>query len=147
VNIQSTERSLLIVEDDVLVLEVAKMAFEARGWRVLSANSSADALEVVCGANQPAPLALLTDINLGEGPSGWDLAASVRNRFPAIAVLYVSGNRGCEWVERGVPGSRFLQKPFGLEDAVDTIADMTLRSSDGRPATRRALATQQALSH
>jgi len=97
---------VLVVEDDVLIRIDVAGAFEASGWAVLEAGSSRAALEF-CGADTPVD-ALITDINLADGATGWDVAWAFWRR-DAIPVIYTSASS--DLPDRRVPQSRFLAKP------------------------------------
>jgi CheY-like chemotaxis protein len=73
---------------------------------VLEAGSGHAALEH-CGSDTPVD-ALITDINLSDGATGWDVAWAFWRR-DAIPVIYTSANS--DLPDRRVPQSRFLAKP------------------------------------
>jgi CheY-like chemotaxis protein len=97
---------VLVVEDDVLTrIDVAR-TFEASGWVALEAGSGQAALEL-CNSDTPVD-ALVTDIDLGNGATGWDVAQAFWRR-DAIPVVYTSANP--DMPRCRVPQSRFLAKP------------------------------------
>ena len=55
---------------------------------------------------------LATDIRLGAGPTGWEVAHHARKKYPDIAVVYTTGDGAADWFAEGVPNSVMLQKPF-----------------------------------
>ena len=57
---------------------------------------------------------LLTDINLADAVTGWDVAEAGRASHPKLAVIYASG--GPKDHARLVPGSFFLSKPVLPDD-------------------------------
>lgn len=99
---------LLLVEDGPLNLVSTQKALEEEGYRVVAARHSALALNVlaqpVCG--------LITDIRLPGPFDGWDIAREARARWPDLPVVYVTGECEDDWIEKGVPGSLILQKPY-----------------------------------
>ena len=56
--------------------------------------------------------ALLTDIDLGKGPDGFDVARYARKLYPRLPVVFVSGTMGIHHAANGVEGSIFIAKPF-----------------------------------
>ncbi|MGE5500489.1 MAG: response regulator, partial [Ignavibacteriales bacterium] len=66
--------------------------------------------------------ALVTDVNLGRGESGWDVARHGRELVAGLPVVYVSGDSGHDWQARGVPGSILVQKPFAPAQIVTAVA-------------------------
>ena len=60
--------------------------------------------------------AVVVDVNLGRGTTGFDVARLARQLNAATGVVYVSGEFSeRSWAAHGVPGSRFVSKPFDLE--------------------------------
>lgn len=89
--------------------ELAKAGFDC--VRAASDHAAQRALE----AGQPFD-ALLTDVNLGEGVTGFDLARFARQRQPHMRIIYMSGEADARhWMAFGVPGSDYISKPFALE--------------------------------
>lgn len=80
----------------------------------------------VLGRWDAAFAALVTDIDLGDNSSGWEVARRARELFPDLPVVYVSGGSAHEWASRGVPGSVMLTKPFALAHLVVAVSNATL---------------------
>jgi PAS domain S-box-containing protein len=80
---------VLLVEDEPEVLAVAEHFLRSLGCRVTAFAAAEPALASVEGAC-PHDL-LLTDIALGPGLRGTELARQLQGRFPALAVLLTSG--------------------------------------------------------
>jgi hypothetical protein len=55
----------------------------------------------------------VTDIDLGDGPNGWELAHRARERFPQVVLIYMSGQPAADWMANGLPDV-MLQKPFAI---------------------------------
>lgn len=69
---------------------------------------------------------LLTDINLGDGISGWELARQIREITPGFPVVYMTSASAPDWQSQGVDGSVLIQKPFApaqLAAAVSQLLD------------------------
>jgi CheY-like chemotaxis protein len=108
---QGTE-TILLVEDEERVRQLACMALGAVGYTVLEASSGAEALQL--GAEHAGPIHLmLTDVVMPQ-ISGRQLAAQIGAMRPTMKVLYVSGYTDDAIVRHGVleRGLAFLQKPF-----------------------------------
>ncbi len=103
--------TVLLVEDEEMLRQLARAILEGQGYTVLDAPSGAAALEVA-GTAGTIDL-LLTDVVM-PGMSGPDLARKVRALRPEIHVLLMSGYADDAVVRHGVvePGTNFLQKPF-----------------------------------
>lgn len=80
-------RRLLIVEDEHLVALFLKETLEDAGFEVQTAANAVEALKV---AKRFDPDIAVLDINLGEGPTGVELAFILDKRFPGIALLILT---------------------------------------------------------
>jgi CheY-like chemotaxis protein len=68
----------------------------------------------------------LTDVNLGDGISGWELARQIREITPEFPVVYMTGASAGDWKSQGVVGSILIEKPFApaqLATAVSQLLD------------------------
>ncbi|HEV2287661.1 MAG TPA: PAS domain S-box protein [Candidatus Acidoferrales bacterium] len=106
--------TILLVEDEKGVRELAREYLEQIGYRVLQASNAALALELA--RNHAGPIDLLfTDVVMG-GMSGRQLAEEMQKLRPEIRILYMSGYTDEAIVHHGIlgRGSVLLQKPFTL---------------------------------
>jgi two-component system cell cycle sensor histidine kinase/response regulator CckA len=103
--------TILVVEDEELVLNLERAVLEQCGYIVLAAVTPADALQLSAAFDGPIDL-LLTDVVM-PGMSGRELAERLVVSRPAMKVLYSSGYTGEEIVRHGVlaEGIEFLPKP------------------------------------
>ncbi len=115
-------RTVLVIEDEDGVRELASRILTDRTHRVLVARSGAEALSEL--DREPGNVDLvLTDVIVPD--IGTDrLAQQVRNLYPRVPILYMSGYPREEIVQRGLldRDQPFLQKPFTaqqLSRAVD----------------------------
>ncbi len=102
---------LLYVEDEALLQEPVIVALTEAGYEVLAAMSGAEGIEVLERRGGEVR-GLITDINLGTGLDGWDVARKARELMSGLPVVYVSGASHQEWSSRGVPESIMISKPF-----------------------------------
>jgi len=104
--------TVLVAEDEDGVRNVASAALEIQGYKVLLAETGADALRVASEHAGPIHL-LLTDVVMPD-LGGRALAELVRGRWPGIRVLYMSGYTDDAVIRSGVQAARdwFIQKPF-----------------------------------
>jgi two-component system OmpR family response regulator len=117
------KRVVLIAEDEPLVLLDIEDALEAAGFEVVSAINGTEALSIF-DADPSRFLALVTDIKLRDGPSGWEIGRHVRAEVPLIPVVYVSGDSGADWSAEGVPASIMISKPFAPAQIVTAVATL-----------------------
>jgi CheY-like chemotaxis protein len=82
------DSTVLVVDDDPEVLEVAVTACEEIGLTVLSAGDGAGALEML--RENPEVELLLTDIGM-PNMTGWELAYTAKQKYPNLKVIYTSG--------------------------------------------------------
>ncbi len=124
-DLRGTE-TVLLVEDEPGVREVARRVLERAGYRVLVASSAPEALEL--GEAHASEIHLLvTDVVMPK-LSGAELAACLVGQRPGLKVLYMSGYTDRSIVSSGVlDGSLpFIQKPFTSEQLarkVRTVLD------------------------
>lgn len=106
--------TVLIVEDEPMILRVARAALEKRGYHVLCAGNGADALEVAARAGGQVDL-LVTDIVMPR-LGGKELSARLQEQHSRLEVLYTSGYAETAIAHQGVllEGVNFLQKPYTL---------------------------------
>jgi two-component system cell cycle sensor histidine kinase/response regulator CckA len=104
--------TLLLVEDEQMILRAAQEALRGFGYRVLSARDGAQALELSERTNEPIHL-VITDVIM-PGIGGRTLAERLAARRPNIRILYSSGYAENTIVDQGVldDGVNFLQKPY-----------------------------------
>lgn len=107
--------TILVVEDDRAIRELAGRALSSRGYAVLLAEDGAAALAILMGGRAAVDL-LITDVVM-PGMNGHDLAARVRAVRPGIRVLFTSGFTHGHRIMAGGTGDReaFLPKPFTAE--------------------------------
>jgi signal transduction histidine kinase/ActR/RegA family two-component response regulator len=106
------DETILLLEDETGVREMAERQLTVRGYRVLAVAKCAEALELAEQHDGPIDL-LLVDVVLPQ-MSGPEVAARLGTLRPAAKVLYVSGYTDEALGEHGVlaPGIAFLAKPF-----------------------------------
>ncbi len=115
------EKTILVVEDDANVRDIAVTMLEESGYRVLEAENGTAALAVV--EQHPDIDLLFTDVVMPGEMSGPALARRVRERHPRIKALYASG-----YPREAIGDSEVLDdeveligKPYLEEDLVRTI--------------------------
>ena len=121
--------TILLVEDDAHVRELARTVLAAQGYFIIEAASPEDA-ERICESDGDHIQLLLTDVIM-PGISGRELAKRVTLRHPKIRVLYMSGYTYNVIADGGTleRGVAFLQKPFApraLADKVREVLDAVL---------------------
>ena len=114
---------LLLVEDEALLSMEIQDALTDGGFEVMLAKDGAEAFKLL--ENHGHELrGLVTDINLGNGPKGWDVARRARELMPDLPIVYMSGESGSEWTSLGVPKSVFVAKPFAPAQIVTAVSTL-----------------------
>ncbi len=117
-----TGLQVLLVEDDAEVRAVVRTFLDALGCQVSMASNAEQAL-LVLESDAPFDL-LLTDIALGPGMRGTELAKRAQKRFPKLAILLMSGfSAELLDADRDSPPSwELLRKPYSREELAGAIA-------------------------
>jgi two-component system cell cycle sensor histidine kinase/response regulator CckA len=104
--------TVLLVEDEGMVLALAQAILERCGYHVIAAGNGQDALRFAQESQEPIHL-LLTD-TIMPVMNGPELAKQVRSIRPETKVLFMSGytDRVIAYTAALEPGTAFLQKPF-----------------------------------
>ena len=110
--------TILVVEDEADVRGIAIAFLRAAGYAVLAADNADAALALV--ANEPAIALVFSDVVLGSGMSGIELAQEARRRRPGLSVLLTSGYEHAALDGEGNKAEEFqlLQKPYTRENLV-----------------------------
>ena len=117
--------TVLVVEDEAVVRDMAARGLTAEGYRVLQARDGAEALEV---ATQDSDVDIVvTDVAMPV-LNGRELAARLAELRPDLPILFTSGYTDDNVVRRGLleSGQPFLQKPFSpsaLAQSVRALLD------------------------
>ncbi|MBB3144961.1 DNA-binding response OmpR family regulator [Phyllobacterium trifolii] len=114
---------LLLVEDEYLLVPILEDALSAEGFNVVTAHDGTTALQEL-EARATEFKAVITDIRLGTGPSGWDVGRRARELVPSMPVIYMSGDSAHDWSANGVPESVMLQKPFVGAQLITAVATL-----------------------
>jgi PAS domain S-box-containing protein len=124
----SGRETVLLVEDERMVRDLAKQVLIRHGYQVLTAENGQHALEVSREFHGNIDL-LVTDIVMA-GMSGPDLARRLESTNRVTSVLYMSGYAGDAVLGTGESGVAFLQKPFtpaALTQKVREVLDQSAR--------------------
>jgi CheY-like chemotaxis protein len=109
------DETVLLVEDEPILLKMGKAMLEKLGYRVLSAVSPTQAIKLAEKYPHDIDL-LITDIVM-PGMNGRDMAARIKALYPKLKCLFMSGYTANVVAHRGVleEGLHFMQKPFSME--------------------------------
>lgn len=111
---------ILVVDDDSSICGLISDIVEDLGLEAVCVHTDADAYARL--RTLPTFRALLVDINLGTGTTGFDIARFARQIVPDIPVLYVSGETSrTSFAAFGVRNSDFIAKPFAADDILNPL--------------------------
>jgi two-component system, cell cycle sensor histidine kinase and response regulator CckA len=140
--------TILLVEDEDAVRLFGARALRNKGYEVLEARSGEEALDLMAAQERPIDL-LITDVVMPrmDGPT---LIRAVRERWPRMKVIYISGYAEDAFRKRldETGAIHFLPKPFSLKQLagkVKEVMDAPARANGGQSAPARRNGLQQPL--
>ena len=101
---------LLLVEDDILVRTTVALMLEDDGFSVVEASTAAEAQRLMQGGLNA--VVMVTDVDLGAGPSGLELADQLRTQQPDLAIIFITGRLASLDGRRRNLREAILPKPF-----------------------------------
>lgn len=119
---------VLLVEDDEPLQDIVRDALKEGGFDLVTTASGEEAV-MLLGSGVVKYSALVTDINLKGGTTGWGIAREARELEPALAVVYITGAAADEWPAQGVPNSILIRKPFAPAQLVTAVAQLLNKSA------------------
>jgi PAS domain S-box-containing protein len=114
--------TILVVEDNEQMRQVAATTLARRGYRVIEAANGAAALAILDRRELPIDL-LFTDIVMPGQPDGHQLARLAVERQPNIRILLTSGYPGGRFLDHGIdaPPANLLGKPYLLGELLRAV--------------------------
>jgi two-component system cell cycle sensor histidine kinase/response regulator CckA len=116
--------SILLVEDEAAVRSVAARVLRNQGYTILQAGNGQEALSVLEQMQGNIDL-VLSDVVMPD-MGGVELTSRLRERWPDLKVVYMSGYAAGDKLQPGLPefeGS-FLQKPFSAESLMLKVREV-----------------------
>jgi DNA-binding response OmpR family regulator len=111
--------AVLLVEDEAPIRQIIETALAAHGVDVRSVGDDKAAYKLL-DKDAASFGALVADINLGGGETGFDVARRARKLNPKMAIIYITGQ--ALNVDRfGVEGAMLFPKPFNLDDLAEMV--------------------------
>lgn len=108
--------TILLVEDEPVLLEMTGAMLESLGYSVLAAGAPGEAIRLA--ETHPGKIDLLITDVVMPGMNGRELAEHIQPLRPGLPQLFMSGYTANVIVHQGVldEGVRFIPKPFSLRD-------------------------------
>ncbi|MGH9573010.1 MAG: ATP-binding protein [Candidatus Acidiferrales bacterium] len=133
--------TVLVVEDEPDVRELACRFLRVKGYSVLEAKDGADAIEVAT-AHKGSIHAVVTDMVMPR-IGGADLIRALKAARPEIFVIFMTGYS--EYLKGDLtdvfPGSLILQKPFSPASLVGIVREALAKKSGDRAEEREGART------
>jgi two-component system cell cycle sensor histidine kinase/response regulator CckA len=114
--------TILLVEDEDALAEVARKVLEHSGYVVLHAASGEEALRIARSYQGDIHL-MLTDVRLGGTMDGIELAQRLRSVRPQTRVLFMSGYSDASNRADSKSGLPLLEKPFTGDDLLRNVRE------------------------
>jgi two-component system cell cycle sensor histidine kinase/response regulator CckA len=113
---------LLLVEDEDAVRSFAVRALQNKGYEVFEASSGDNALEVI-EEKKPKIDLMVSDVMM-PGMDGIELGKRVREIYPNLTIIFMSGYTEDKFKDDMGPGIHFLAKPFTLKQLAEKVKEV-----------------------
>ena len=120
-NLPRGKETILVVDDEEMLLELAQETLEALEYKVLIATNAKQAL--TCLANEPEIALLITDVLMPGGMNGYELAEQAKETRPDLKVLFASGYASKKEAGDAMlnVSADMLLKPYGLSELAKRV--------------------------
>lgn len=116
-----SNRTILVVEDEALIIMLIESAFVDEGYQVLTASNASQAMRLLESRSVDG---VVTDIRMPGQGDGWCVGAKAREIAPDLPIIYLTGDSGGDWKAKGMPGSMVFNKPMRTETLIDAMASL-----------------------
>lgn len=113
---------VLVVEDEALMRMELETILQEAGFESKAAGTGRGAIDIL--ENTQDIRAIVTDVNLGNSFSGWDVARRARELIPDLPIVYATSVSSAEWSANGVPGSLLVTKPYVSAQIITGISQL-----------------------
>ncbi len=115
-------KTILVVDDNEDLRQVAKALLSQLGYNVLDAKNALSAQNTL-GQNGNGVELVFSDVHMPPGIDGFELAQELRRRYPHIKILLTSGFPEMILNKGGIDGTGFtvLRKPYKRADLAKAV--------------------------
>jgi CheY-like chemotaxis protein len=121
------EKTILIIDDDIDLVEILRVTLENQGYRVIDAQTGERGLAL---AREQDPDLILLDVMMGKVDEGFQVAYQLRsdevtNKTPIVMLTAVTTQTGFRFDpardQEFLPVDEFIEKPIGPRQLVDLV--------------------------
>lgn len=126
-------RTILMIEDDEHVRQLAAGVLEQAGFQVLQAADANEAAEIWVQKSKTIDV-LLTDVSM-PGWSGPEIARELLTTRPDLKIIFTSGYDYQSVAETAklAHGAKFIAKPYSVKRLLETVRS-SFGESESKPA-------------
>ena len=117
-----TREQILVLDDDEMVREVAVRQLTSLGYRVVSASTGTEALEVLARVGDID--LLFSDLVMPGEMGGREVAEKARRIRPGLKVLFSSGYADDSQADDGAENLPLIVKPYRKKDLAEKIQEV-----------------------
>jgi two-component system cell cycle sensor histidine kinase/response regulator CckA len=130
-SVQRGTETILVVEDEEALRNLATRILRAAGYQVLAAGSADSAVQILQQHSGRVHL-MFTDMVM-PGIGGKELAAALAQAYPELKVLYTSGYTDDAVLREGVlnTSTHFIGKPYSRNGLTEAVRDALDCSPEG----------------
>jgi len=121
-----TNKKILVVDDDLLILEMIKSILSKYGYQVLACSNSDEAMNAITDTSWDL---VITDYMMPK-KNGLELSKAIQKHTPEIPILVISGNSFKSRKEMHTlneilgAASEVLGKPFNPHELINIVNDL-----------------------
>lgn len=122
----AAQRTILIVEDDAAVRDLAITMFEAEGYTVLTANNAVEGLDTF--KSHPEIGLVFTDVIMPGGVTGVEMTKQILEIRPSALILLASGyqEKGAALIDStyNMENIAYVDKPYDIDEVPQIVANL-----------------------
>jgi DNA-binding NtrC family response regulator len=132
IDLKKSKGTILIVEDDIDVRDVAVEMFESNGYRVITANDARSGLAQY--NSHPEIDLVFSDLILPGGVTGIEMTKQILQQDADMVVILSTGyrekGRAIEDSTLGMENIAYIAKPYDIEEIPRLVAKMLDKASN-----------------
>jgi DNA-binding response OmpR family regulator len=128
---------ILLVENDDNLSALFETALADAGHWVTRVRSGHEAMAKL-GVRAPPVDLVITEVSLGEGRDGWQVARRARARSLDLPVIYIASGRSETRLPRDAPLGVLLLRPFPIAQLVEMAGHLLTARAEAIRITRSA---------